>query len=112
MDASENLCLKQCLTEVLVNVEQHNLSISTSNANLVVSYSLDTLNALSADILSENEELVFHLERAKVSTECTSEKEFLAWFAESKARVVSNKRSCVNELMCHLAICRIKLREN
>ena len=53
MNTSKDLSLKQGLAEVLINMEKYNLSIPTSNANLVISYSLDAFDTLSAYILSK-----------------------------------------------------------
>jgi len=64
-------------------MEQHNLSITATHTDLIICNSLNTLNTLSADVLSENENLVLDLETAEVSALSTSEEEFLIGLAES-----------------------------
>ena len=62
LDTSVELTLHQRLAEVLVNVEEHNLTVTTSNAYLVICNSLDSFNTLSANRLAEDEHLVLDLE--------------------------------------------------
>jgi hypothetical protein len=66
-DASVKLCLEKRLTEVLVHMKQHDLTISTTNADLVVSDGLNASNTLGAHRLAENKHLVFYLIGAKVT---------------------------------------------
>jgi len=61
LDASVKLALKQRLAEVLINMEEHDLTISSSNADFVVGYSFDALNSLGAHRLRKYKHLVFNL---------------------------------------------------
>jgi hypothetical protein len=56
------------LTEVLVNVEKHDLTITTTYADLIFSDSLDAFYALRTHVLSEYQDLILDLETAEVST--------------------------------------------
>lgn len=70
------------MTEILIDMEKNNLTITTSNADFISCHSLDTFDSLSTYILSENEYLILDLEAAEISTLSTSEKEFFSWFAK------------------------------
>lgn len=96
------------MAEILIDVEQNNLAITTADTDFIIGNCLNTFDTLSAYILCENQNLVFDLEAAEISTLCTSEKEFLGWLTESKAAVISDKGSSVNEFGLHLSISRIK----
>lgn len=84
-------------------MEKNNLAIATSNADLVIGDCLDALDALSADILGEDEEFVFDLEAAEVTTKGASVEELLTGLAEGKAAVVSQKCTCVYQLRLALS---------
>jgi hypothetical protein len=49
-------------------MEKNNLAISTTNTDFITCHGLDTFNTLSADILCKDEEFIFDLETAKIST--------------------------------------------
>ena len=76
-------------------MEKHDLTVTTCDTYLIISNCLNTLDALSADILGEYKDLVLDLEAAEISTLCTSKQELLSWLAESEATVVSHKSSSV-----------------
>jgi hypothetical protein len=67
LDTAIELSSHQALAEVLINMEQHNLSITTSNADFVMSYSLNAFDTHCANRLTENKHLVLDLERAELS---------------------------------------------
>ena len=63
----ENLSFKERLAEVTVNMEEYNGSVSSTDCYFVVGYWDYAFDSLSANILSENEELVLYLEAAEIS---------------------------------------------
>ena len=54
MNAAKYLRLQQCLTEILINVEQYYLTISTSHTDLIISDSLNALYTLSTNVLGKD----------------------------------------------------------
>jgi len=102
------LALHQRLAEVLVNVEKDHLTISTTNANLVVSNCLDILDALSTNGLRENKHFVLDLERAKITGLGSGKQKFLVWLRESQEGVVSHHGSCWQKLIFASALIRIQ----
>lgn len=60
-------------------MEQDDLTITTSHTDLITCNCLDAFNALSADILGEDEEFIFYLETAEIPTQGSSKQEFLTW---------------------------------
>lgn len=77
-------------------MEEYDLSITATYANLVTSNSLYAFNALSTYILSENQDLILDLEATEVSTLGASEEEFLSWLTKSKATVISDECSSID----------------
>ena len=67
MNGSENLSFQQGLAEVLINMEKDYLTITTSYTNLIIGNCYDALDALSTDVLGENQDLVLNLEAAEVA---------------------------------------------
>lgn len=108
LNTSIELTLHQGLAEILVNVEQHNLTVTTSNAYLVIGNCLDSFNTLSANRLTEDEHLVFDLERAEVTRLSSGKQELLVWLRESHAGIVSDHSSCLHGFVFALAKCWIK----
>ena len=89
-------------------MEQYNLAITTANTNLIICNCLDALDALCADILREDQNLILDLEAAEVAALGTSKQEFLSWLTEGKAAVVSHKCPSVYKFWLHLTIGGIK----
>lgn len=56
-------------------MEKHDLSITTTDTNLVISNCLNAFDTLSTDILSEDHDLVLDLETAEVTTLSTGKEE-------------------------------------
>ncbi len=52
--ASEDCCFQEGLAEVLVYMEQDDLTVTPADANLVGCHSLDTFDALCANILGKD----------------------------------------------------------
>ena len=48
-------------------MEEHDLSVTSTNANLVVGYRLNSLDTLCTDALREYEHLVFDLKTTEVT---------------------------------------------
>lgn len=82
-DAAKDLSLEQSLAERLIYMEQHHLSITSSNTDFIMSYGNYILDALSAYVLRKYEDSVFHLEAAEISTLCASEQKLLCRLGES-----------------------------
>lgn len=108
LDASIKLGLHQWLTEILVDMEQNNLSITTTHTNFVVGDSLNIFDSLSTYRLSKNKHFVLNLERAEISRSGTSKQEFLIWFGESKACIISDHGTCSNQLIRAMSFIWIK----
>lgn len=96
------------MTEVLINVEQNDLAISTAYTYFVIRNCLNAFDALGANILSEYHDFIFHLEAAEVTALSTCEKEFLCRFAEHQACVVANVCASVDQFGLNLTICGIE----
>ena len=76
-------------------MEKHDLTFTTCDTYLIISNCLNTLDALSTNILGEYKDLVLDLEAAEISTLRTTKQELLCWLAESEATVVSHKSASV-----------------
>ena len=61
LDASVQLALEQGLAEVLVDMEEHYLPVSTSYTDLVVCNRCNLLDTLRTHRLREDEHLILHL---------------------------------------------------
>jgi hypothetical protein len=85
-------------------VEQNDLPVTTTDTDFIISNCLNAFNALSADILRENKYFILHLETAEVSTLSASEKELLAWLAESQATVISNECASIDQFRLDLTV--------
>ena len=70
-------------------MEQYDLTITTTNTYLVVGNSLDRFDTLSADRLTKNEHLIFDLIGTEITRFGSNEEEFLIWFGEGHASVIS-----------------------
>jgi hypothetical protein len=57
-------------------MEKDDLSITTTNANLIIGDCLNTFNSLSANILSKDHDLVLDLETAEITTLSTGKEKF------------------------------------
>ena len=93
------MSLHERLAEVLVNMEQNNLTITTTNTDFIIGNNLETLDTLSAYWLGENKHLILNLEWAEVSWPGSSEQEFFIWFWECEACVVSYHCSSLDSLI-------------
>lgn len=67
MNGAEDLSFQQGLAEILINMEEDDLTITTSNTNLIIGYCDYALDALSTDVLGKNQDLVLNLEAAEVT---------------------------------------------
>lgn len=107
-DATVELGLQQRLAEVLVDMEQDNLAIATSDADFVVGHCLDASNALGTDRLAKNEHSVFDLIGAEVTRGGPHEHEFFVGLGEGDALVVSDHGSGLHDLVSALAGQRVE----
>ena len=80
-------------------MEQDDLAISSTDADLVVSDCLDALDTLCTDRLTEDKHLVLHLIRAEISRGASNKHEFFIWLGESNALVVSYHSSSLHHLV-------------
>jgi hypothetical protein len=54
-------------------MEQHDLSITTTDTDFVISNCLNAFYTLSTNILSEDHNFIFNLEAAEITTLCSCE---------------------------------------
>jgi hypothetical protein len=108
LDASVKLALKQRLAEVLINMEEHDLTISSSNADFVVGYSFDALNSLGAHRLRKYKHLVFNLVWAEISWSTAYVQKLFVWLRESHALVISDHGIGLDKLVRALSMQGIK----
>ena len=98
MNASKQLGLKQGLAELLIHMEEDDLSVTSSNADFISSDCLNALDTLSADILGKDKQLVFNLEAAEVSRLSTSKEKLLVILGEDQTTVISDERPSVDQV--------------
>jgi hypothetical protein len=89
MNAAVELLFKYCLCRDTVCVEQNDLTIATTDDNLVNRDSSDCFNAHGTSIYCECETLSFNLERTQITTCCACEEVVFVAFAISHTCVVS-----------------------
>jgi hypothetical protein len=88
-------------------MKQYDLAITTAHAYFVISNCLDAFNTLSANILCEDQNLVFDLEAAEITTLCSGKQEFFCRLAEGETRIISHKGPSINKLWLHLPVGRV-----
>ena len=103
------LGLHKWLAEVLINVEQNNLAVTTTNTDLIVRHSLNGFDTLGTNWLTKNEHFVFDLVRTEISRFGSDKEEFLIWFGESHALVVSDHGSSLHHFVTGCPQISIKL---
>lgn len=75
-------------------VEKYDLSVTSSNAKLIIGYSLDASYTLCAYVLGEYKHFILNLEANEITRGSSSEEEFFIWLGEGKAAVFSDIGTC------------------
>jgi len=76
-------------------MEKYNAAITSPNTYLILSYSINAFNTLSAYVLSKDKNLILDLEAAKVARKCACKQILLIWFRKGETRIISYERTCV-----------------
>ena len=84
------------MTEVLVYMEQNDLSITTTDTDFIISNCLNAFYSLSTNILGEDHNFIFNLEAAEITTLGSCKQEFFIRFAEDQAWIVTDISSSVD----------------
>jgi len=108
LDASIELGLKKRLAEVLINVEQDYLPVSSAYTDLVMCDSLNALDSLGTHRLTEDKHFVFDLVRAEVSRVTSYKHKFFVGLREGDALVISDHGSGLHHFVGTLALKRVK----
>ena len=80
-------------------MEEHDLAITSTDANFVVGYCLNIFNTLGTNRLRKNKHFVFNLERTEISRFSSCKQKLLVWLRESKTSVISHHGSSLHQLI-------------